>query len=366
MHPAISVVMAVYNEEVSLTQAIESILQQTYQNFEIIIVDDNSNDNSTNIIAAYAKNDTRITVIHNEINMGLAESLNIGIQHTKAEWIARMDGDDISLPQRFEKQMAYLQAHPDIDVLSTALIDMTPENEPFGKRSIPEQHNQLAWRTLWASPAFHGTIMMRKNKFLQSGGYKKGEILEDVELWSRMMQYARFAALPDYLYQYHRTRNEFDKIQDERKEATIKICQNFVSQVLDRPILPEEYLLLRQSVNIRPQATLSEEQIINTISMLQDIYFAMVHKGILDENDGIKDVQEDLTRRIINLSLQSNNFIYQHGKYILQRISYDSLVKNYWERSHLGILKWPFFALLNPGVARRAIISRQGKKKNAL
>ena len=358
MNPTISVIMAVYNEQDGLALAIDSILQQSYQDFEFIIIDDCSNDKSPAILNTYAQNNANIKVVRNQTNLGLAESLNIGIRLARGEWIARMDGDDISLPQRFEKQIAYLQSHPLIDVLSTAIIDITPTNEPLGKRNIPEYHNQLAWRTIWASPAFHGTVMMRKNKFLQSDGYKQGETLEDVELWSRMIQYSRFAALPDYLYQYRRTSSEYNTVLEERTTATLEICRNFVSQVSGSPVSMEDYQILRLSTSILQPGTLSEEQIYNAVGLLHNIYNAMINKGILDVSADLKDVQADLFRRTTNLMMQSEIFIIQYGAACFRYIPYDELVKAYWKRSHLGIFRWLFFAFLNPGVALRIIKSR--------
>ena len=361
MNPKISVVMAVYNEQHSLPQAIDSILNQTYQDFEFIIVDDCSSDDSSVIIRSYKEKDERIITIRNESNLGLAESLNIGISHANGEWIARMDGDDISLPARFETQIAYLETHPDIDVLSTALVDITPDNQPFGQRSNPEDHNYLAWRTMWASPAYHGTIMMRRSKFLESGGYKSGLILEDVELWSRMIQTARFASIPDVLYKYRRTHAEFNNILEKRTEATLEICRNFVSMILEKPVSMDEYMLLRNSTSISTSTSLAYETIEITIIMLLDLFSAFTRKNIFTTDSDLTTIQEDLAQRITNLTLQNKELYEKYGQHFSNRIPYTDLAKAYWRRSPLGIFAWPLYVLLHPKIALQTIKSRLGK-----
>ena len=124
IHPKISVVMAVYNGERHLREAIDSILNQTFADFEFVIIDDASTDRSGRILQEYAGKDKRIVIIGNETNMGLSKSLNKGIRLTKGEYIARMDADDISFPDRFEKQVKFLDDHNDIGILGTHYLQM--------------------------------------------------------------------------------------------------------------------------------------------------------------------------------------------------------------------------------------------------
>lgn len=121
-NPKISVIMSVYNSEKFLPEAIESILYQSFKDFEFIIINDASEDNSFNIIKNYAKEDRRIKVISNKENIGLTKSLNLGIEKAKGKYIARMDSDDISLPQRLEIQYNYLRKHPNIELLGSGIL----------------------------------------------------------------------------------------------------------------------------------------------------------------------------------------------------------------------------------------------------
>ena len=119
-NPLISVLLPVYNEEKYISQSIESVLNQTYRNFELIIIDDGSTDNSIDIINSY--NDPRIILLKNERNLHIAKSLNNGFQHASGDFIARIDGNDIAVNTRFEKQMHYLSNHPKCGVVFSPVL----------------------------------------------------------------------------------------------------------------------------------------------------------------------------------------------------------------------------------------------------
>ena len=201
--PRISVVMPVYNAAPYLRMAIDSVLMQTYKNFEFIIINDGSTDNSADIIREYK--DARIVFVDNEENMGLVSVLNTGLDLARGEFIARMDADDISLPNRFAKQLAYLRRHRRVGVLGTAFYIFGGGVSCIStKPKRPTLHDMLK-----TCPIGHPTVMMRKSvldkyKLRYDGRYRHAE---DYELWLRMIRYTRFANLPDVLlnYRWHTT-----------------------------------------------------------------------------------------------------------------------------------------------------------------
>ena len=144
--PQISVIMPVYNGERFLSEAVESILKQTYQDFEFIIVDDGSTDRSLEIIQYYQALDERIILIENGKNIGVASSLNKGISAAKGEFIARMDADDISLPERLEQQRAFMFTRPDLGVLGCNYYRIHADGELMDLCVLPESHDQLQKR----------------------------------------------------------------------------------------------------------------------------------------------------------------------------------------------------------------------------
>jgi len=197
--PKISVIMPVYNSEKYLREAMDSILNQTFPDFEFIILDDGSTDSSPAIVAGY--DDPRIRFYQNERNMGVAATLNRGLDLATGEYIARMDGDDISLPRRFEIQAAYMDAHPKVVVLATdvQVFGASTQSWPTSKT-----HEKLKVDLLFNCCLAHPTVMLR-NKVIQSNNIRYDlnyDKMEDYELWFRMIDCWSFACLDAILYQY--------------------------------------------------------------------------------------------------------------------------------------------------------------------
>ena len=144
-NPLVSVVMPVFNAGDFLVAAIESILKQTYKNFEFVIVDDGSIDNSWKIISKFANKDRRIKILKNKENLGIAKTMNEAIKKAKGQFIARMDADDIALSKRLEKQVEFLLNNPDTGVLGSQMFEINDKNivtavrkEPSIKRTFPK------------------------------------------------------------------------------------------------------------------------------------------------------------------------------------------------------------------------------------
>ena len=151
VQPLCSVVMPTYNDSRHLAAAIESILDQTFRDFEFIIIDDCSTDKTPEILEQYRCQDTRIRIVRNAENLGVARSLNKAIALTQSPFIARMDGDDLSLPTRLEKQIAYMQAHPEVGVLGTQNIFIDEQGQ-YSEQFIwskPTSHNLLILQAFW-------------------------------------------------------------------------------------------------------------------------------------------------------------------------------------------------------------------------
>lgn len=186
MTDKVSVIMAVYNAEKTLKEAMDSILNQTYKNIEFIICDDASTDNSYKILEQYAKKDNRIILIKNKINSRLAFSLNHCLKYATGEFIARMDGDDISTPNRIEVQLEYLKNNPDIDLVGCAMQRFSVEGGLADVLYSVDNPNYFTLKN--KIPYHHATIMTRRNVYDTLGGYtvcertKRGQ---DYDLWFR-------------------------------------------------------------------------------------------------------------------------------------------------------------------------------------
>lgn len=195
--PTISVLMGVYNEEEYLSDAIESILNQTYEDFEFLIVDDNSSDTSTEIVRAY--DDPRIVLLENETNKGLTVSLNRALEHATGKYIARQDADDRSATNRLERQFAFLDANEEVAVVGT------------GARLIDSTGGTIDTRVGYCNPNYedfldtnhliHGSVLARRAVLEDFDGYDEFfEYSQDYELWLRLSKTHKIANIPEPLY----------------------------------------------------------------------------------------------------------------------------------------------------------------------
>jgi len=170
MVKSLTVLMSVYNGEEYLGIAIKSILEQTFTEFIFLIIDDASTDKTSNILEKFAQQDSRIKIITNEHNSGLAYSLNRGIEAATTTWIARMDADDIAIRDRLAKQMEYLEKYPETDILGGYALDINDSGEILGKRKVPTNHENII-KFIWTNPLIHPTVLFRRSAILKIGSY---------------------------------------------------------------------------------------------------------------------------------------------------------------------------------------------------
>lgn len=211
--PRISVLMPVYNTAAFLKEAVDSILNQTFKDFELIVLNDCSPDNSEEILDTYA--DDRIVRYRGQQNVGLANILNVGIRMARGELIARMDSDDISLPQRFEKQVHYLDTHPHIDLVSAGMKRFGDSNEVISYRSDIEE---VKFAALAYSPVLHSSSVWRKDRFLNKDLFYRQEMVpcEDFDLWTRALaQGLALVNIPEVLYLYRTHSAQVTKVNKD-------------------------------------------------------------------------------------------------------------------------------------------------------
>lgn len=201
--PLVSVVMPVYNAERYLAQAIESILSQTLENFELILINDASTDKTLQLIYRFRRKDKRIRLINNRKNLRMAESLNLAINLAKSDLIARMDQDDIALPNRLEVQYNFMQNYPKVAIVGNDIIIINEYDKVIGKRTYPTTSEGLK-KILFRYSAFaHPTVMFRKYAFQRVKGYNpEKHPCEDIDLWFRLGRGYEFASIPKFLLKY--------------------------------------------------------------------------------------------------------------------------------------------------------------------
>jgi glycosyltransferase involved in cell wall biosynthesis len=204
--PRVTVLLAVYNGEPHLGDAIRSVLSQTYREFQLLIVDDASTDASPATIASFE--DPRIRVIRNDVNLGLTRSLNRGLALIDSEYVARLDADDLAFPERLEKQVAFLDAHPDVAVVGSQGIPIDARGRRL--RRVEQWHREwqrprdgaaFEWYRMFDTPFIHSSVMFRRSIICeQLGGYDQTILLgQDEELWLRVAKVARMVNLDERL-----------------------------------------------------------------------------------------------------------------------------------------------------------------------
>lgn len=222
--PLVSVIMATFNEPKDyVEQSIKSILNQTYHNLELILLDDSTNKDTQDTIDTLASSDKRVTVIRKTKRMGFVPALNEGLGLANGEFIARMDGDDISLPDRFEKQIKYFSENPDVDILGGGMNIIDELGKNISERSYPAKGLKLQLFSIFRSPLAHPTVMIRQSRI---GGFRYDESFkkaEDVELWMRLRNIgAQINNLDDKLINYRVIKNMGNKRDHSQFKASLR------------------------------------------------------------------------------------------------------------------------------------------------
>jgi glycosyltransferase involved in cell wall biosynthesis len=207
VQPAVSIVMPVRNVEGTLDPAVRSIVAQTWQAWELVVLDDGSTDGTVQRLRAWAEMDDRIRPFVDGRSRGIAARLNEGVRHSRAPIIARMDGDDICYPHRLETQLAFLRENAEVDVVGAGLMVFTSDGTPRGPRSRPGGHQELTANALRDGiPVAHPTWMGRRSWFLRFPYDSRARRCEDWEVLLRGHTSSRYASLPDLLLGYREDR----------------------------------------------------------------------------------------------------------------------------------------------------------------
>jgi glycosyltransferase involved in cell wall biosynthesis len=200
--PIVSVVMSVFNGERYLDEAIESILSQSFSDFEFIAIDDGSTDGSGTLLEFYQKKDSRLRVYHQD-NRGLVESLNRGCGLAQGEYLARMDADDIAVPDRLSWQVSFLQQNPEIAVLGGAIERIDSSGKSLEVKHYPVTDREIKAALLHTSALPHPAVLIRKETFRCVGGYRAAFVdAEDYDLWLRISERWQLANLDRVLLKY--------------------------------------------------------------------------------------------------------------------------------------------------------------------
>lgn len=240
-HPIVSIVMPVFNSGAFLAEAIYSILNQTFRDFELIALNDGSTDNSLSILNNIAAEDRRLRVIHGESNTGLVSRLNQGIALSNGKYIARMDSDDVAMPNRLQTQYNFLEANPSVCIVGSA-YERTSDNSVM---RCPYTHNEILTFALSECPFAHPTVMIRKETLLTlNTWYDANEFpAEDYDLWTRLLRVGHGANIGEVLLKYRVHQGQISSQKStEQKKAVARIIVRQLEHICGSTKLPHPEL----------------------------------------------------------------------------------------------------------------------------
>jgi glycosyltransferase involved in cell wall biosynthesis/phenylacetate-coenzyme A ligase PaaK-like adenylate-forming protein/MoaA/NifB/PqqE/SkfB family radical SAM enzyme len=222
--PKISVLLSVYNGQKYIRQALESIYNQSFQDYEIIIIDDASTDSTADILQQ--EKDSRTFIKRNPQNIGLTKSLNIGLSLCRGKYIARMDADDISLPERFEKQIKFLEENPDCAAVGSWCIRIDENGRLVSNWRHPTDYKGIKERMLTQNSIFHGTVMIRKDSIFNLGCYnEKYRFSQDYDLWLRMSELFEIRNIGEFLYLSRVSRDSISNIHKQQQAECAELAR---------------------------------------------------------------------------------------------------------------------------------------------
>lgn len=230
----ITVLLPVFNAEKYLKEAIDSILNQTFSDFEFLIIDDGSTDNSKGIILSYK--DTRIRFLANSNNMGLIYTLNRGLDEARGRYIARMDADDISLPERLMKQHSFLFKNPDYSLVGCSAYLIDEHSKGIGQMFRPYNFETIVGNIFFFNPIIHPSTLFDKEFIQTIGGYNINAIhAEDYDLWFRILKAGgKMYCLDDMLLNHREHKNSIEnKFFDLQQETVITLLKKYIKEILD-------------------------------------------------------------------------------------------------------------------------------------
>lgn len=265
-NPKITVVMAVYNGEKYIRESISCVLQQTFTDFELLLINDGSTDNSMSIVEEF--NDPRIRILHNAKNSGILFTRNRGLQEAFGKYIAVLDCDDLCSTNRLELQYNYLEANPEVAVCGTWGIMIDENSTVFGHKIMPETNKDLvAIQMLFTNQFIHSSVVFHKKIALEVGGYTAVNGCEDYGLFSRIALQHKMANLPEFITQYR----EHSQGISKTKVASIRIGEKQILEFLYQRFNINDTLLEVPFAHIKNDCTELQPEVINSyfITMLQ-------------------------------------------------------------------------------------------------
>lgn len=303
--PFISILMPAYNAAKHIQSAIESILNQTTKRWELIIINDGSDDQTAFLINTYA--DSRIKIVENVANLGLTKDLNIGLQRAQGEFIARLDADDLCTPDRLAKQLSYLGQHPETALVGSWAQIIDDDGKIIGYRQPPFEPEALKFNLLFFNPLVHSSIFFRRSVAQEMGGYNEQyRRAQDFEFYSRLTKKYIIGVIPEYLVQYREHSQSVTlaaATKEEAQTAALQIVKQNWEKYLDLP--PQIFPILSKTLFSKNKQP-SFRELWTSWRWLQKLFTCYIKKEHLSSQTSreIKLIYNHFRRKIIKKILR--------------------------------------------------------------
>lgn len=311
--PRVSVLMAVYNGERYLREAVDSVLAQTLPDFEFVIVDDASTDETWSVLNAYQ--DPRLRLERNPQNLGLTRSLNAGLALCQAPYVARMDADDASMPTRLAEQVAFLDQNPTVGVVGSQVKVVDADGLAVEVWRYASDPVVIAWRLQFVNSLCHASVMFRKALVLELGGYDPAfTCAQDHELWLRLSDQATIAVLDTCLLRYRKHAEGITATRFEEQEACMaKALSPRLAALSGEPVRAADVMSLRQIMGLYPAGSHSVSP--RHVDMMLRIGDTLVRWNALMAGNAL-NMRREIGRTLIRFG---DGFEGDLGEYALRR-----------------------------------------------
>lgn len=306
-HPRVSVVMAVHNEEEYAAGAIESILDQTFEDFEFIIIDDASTDNTPEILRDFAARDGRIRILTNEKNLSVPRSLNRGLEAAVGSYIARVDGDDLCTPHRLQSQVEFLDRNPEFVLIGGGVAFIDERGQQYAEFPSGVSNWEFEWTSFFRPPVVHSSAVFRRSVIAEHREYYDHDFnrAADFEYWHRVLHHGLGCVLPGVFVQYRMHEKNVSTVHNARQREVA----NRAAQIHARkhfPDIPEEYRKRLFDFLRADEAPVPGElkNIIETIEAMQQSFADQ--RGLTASQ--IRDIRRKTAKLLIKTALDRGYF----------------------------------------------------------
>jgi glycosyltransferase involved in cell wall biosynthesis len=291
--------MPAFNAAEFLDDAVCSILEQTFRDFEFIIVDDGSTDETASILAEYAKSDDRLRVFR-QSNGGMISALNRGCSLARGQYIARMDADDISMPQRIERQVDYLRANPVVGIVGTWITQMERDGSPRGKWCPSPLPQVLRWKHFFGGCVHHPSVLIRRGVLEKIDFYRRDAVhVEDLDLWLRASKITEFGNVPELLFKYRVWDGSLSQgRQLQSRERHMQLMASFIGEFLGSDPA------FNAIAGLKAERCESLEQVLSAATLLEDLYRKFVTVTPLTSEEH-REISSDAAKRMGYLAFQA-------------------------------------------------------------